>query len=167
MTRPADDRRHHSALDKAAWLDDAALPIGTTLLTLDGTLPVEYLVPGDRVITRDGAYRLRAALRHTVPQGLRMVRVSRDALGGKPDADITLLPRQRVLIRDWRARALYDAPQACVPVERLIDREYVRWTMDTPAHVISLHFDRQVILYAAGLELQSTARLAPPVSDAA
>ncbi|RMA42166.1 Hint domain-containing protein [Rhodophyticola porphyridii] len=166
MTPPADHRRHDSALDKAPWLDDASLPVGTTLLTLDGALPVEHLVPGDRVITRDGAYRLRAALRHTVPQGLRMVRVSRNALGGKPDTDITLPARQRVLIRDWRARAIYNTPQACVPVERLIDGEYVRWTVDTPAYVISLHFDRPVILYAAGLELQSTARLAPPVSGA-
>ena len=36
------------------------LPCGTEVMTADGALPVEYLEPGDRVITRGGMRRLRA-----------------------------------------------------------------------------------------------------------
>ncbi len=35
------------------------LPIGTIIYTLDGALPVEYLSPGDRIVTRAGARKLR------------------------------------------------------------------------------------------------------------
>ncbi|SDE83994.1 hypothetical protein SAMN04488117_101426 [Celeribacter baekdonensis] len=35
------------------------LPMGTEVMTADGILPVEYLEPGDRIITRAGMRRLR------------------------------------------------------------------------------------------------------------
>lgn len=34
--------------------------LGTIILTLDGAIPIEFLSPGDRVITRAGARVLRA-----------------------------------------------------------------------------------------------------------
>ncbi len=142
---------------------DAALPLGTEIVTLDGLIPIEHLLPGDRVITRDaGAQRLRAVVRRRVPDNLRMVTVTRDALGGKPDADIVLLPHQRILIRDWRAKTLYGAPQVKIAAARLIDGEYVRWAETKPTHVMSLHFDRLHIVYAGGLELQSANRHLEP-----
>ncbi|WP_394707347.1 hypothetical protein [uncultured Celeribacter sp.] len=33
---------------------DKGLPLGTSVMTADGMLPVEFLEPGDRVITRAG-----------------------------------------------------------------------------------------------------------------
>lgn len=36
-----------------------SLPMGTIVLTQDGALPVEYLSPGDRVVTRSGLCVLR------------------------------------------------------------------------------------------------------------
>ena len=35
------------------------LPLGTIVLTLDGALPVEFLTPGDRIVTRAGMRVLR------------------------------------------------------------------------------------------------------------
>ncbi|MEX5729306.1 putative cupin superfamily protein [Rhodovulum iodosum] len=35
------------------------LAIGTIVLTMDGALPVEFLSPGDRIVTRAGARVLR------------------------------------------------------------------------------------------------------------
>ncbi|WP_168193056.1 Hint domain-containing protein [Rhodophyticola sp. CCM32] len=137
---------------------DAALPTGAIVLTLDGALPVEHLVPGDRVITRDGgAQSLRAVVRRKVPANLRMVQIRCDALGGKPETDIVLLPHQPVLIRDWRAKLLYGEPQATIAAERLIDGEHITWASKNPAYMISLHFNQMRIVYAAGLELQSAA----------
>lgn len=37
----------------------AGLPTGTVVLTADGALPVEYLSPGDRIVTRAGMRVLR------------------------------------------------------------------------------------------------------------
>ncbi|MEM5467969.1 hypothetical protein [Celeribacter marinus] len=37
----------------------AGLPMGTKIMTADGALPVEYLEPGDRIITRSGMKVLR------------------------------------------------------------------------------------------------------------
>lgn len=50
---------------------DASQPhlgAGTIIYTLDGALPVEYLEPGDRIITRAGARILRAL--HRLGAGL-------------------------------------------------------------------------------------------------
>lgn len=35
------------------------LPMGTEIMTAEGILPVEYLEPGDRIITRSGMRMLR------------------------------------------------------------------------------------------------------------
>ena len=42
----------------------AGIAPGTIIHTLDGSLPVEYLSPGDRIITRAGMRVLRAITRH-------------------------------------------------------------------------------------------------------
>lgn len=134
----------------------SGLPMGTTIYTLAGALAVEALYPGDRVITRDaGAQTLLDIRRHPVLAGTPMVHVTGDALGGRPTQDTILPGEQRVLIRDWRARALYGTPSARVPLRRLVDGEYLRWTDDSPEAVLSLHFAHAHIIYANGLELFS------------
>lgn len=47
------------AVTRAKFDDSGALDQGTEVLTLDGSLPVEYLSPGDRIITRNGMRVLR------------------------------------------------------------------------------------------------------------
>ncbi len=55
---------------REAPLRTPAIAVGTIIYTLDGTLPVEYLAPGDRIITRAGMRVLRAITRHE--GGLRL-----------------------------------------------------------------------------------------------
>lgn len=47
------------------------LPIGTTILTLEGALPVEYLCAGDRIVTRAGMRILRQ-LSNPAPQAFAL-----------------------------------------------------------------------------------------------
>ena len=61
-----DTRRDHGRIPSVRlrisdFLPDftAGLPKGTTIMTSDGALPVEYLEPGDRIITRSGMKVLR------------------------------------------------------------------------------------------------------------
>ncbi|RFU12049.1 hypothetical protein DZD18_14070 [Rhodobacteraceae bacterium W635] len=134
----------------------AALPPGTEILTLAGALPAEALYPGERVITRDaGAQPLLEITRHTVAADMRFIHVSRDALGGKPTRDLLLPATQPVLLRDWRAQAMFGTPSARVALSRLVDGEHLRWSDARPAALLSLRFRREHVIYADGLEVMS------------
>ena len=142
----------------ARHFSGAALPPGTEVLTLAGALPAEALYPGDRVITRDaGAQVLRRITRHDVPADMRFVCIRKDALGGKPARDLLLPADQKILLRDWRAQALFGTPAARVPLSRLVDGEVICWSDARPEALLTLHCARAHVLYADGLEVISAA----------
>lgn len=126
---------------------------GTVLLTQDGEIPVEFVVPGDRVITRDaGMVR--------VEEVSRLVRIERavvfaaGSLGHtRPGSDLVLPAAQAVLVRDWRAKALFGCAQAMVPAEALIDGEFVRELGPREMVLHQLHFAAPHVVYAGGLEI--------------
>lgn len=131
----------------------AGLLEGTPVLTLTGTVPVEALSAGDRVVTRTGALRLRSVTAQTVARA-RMVRIADSALGkDRPEADIVIAEGQPILVRDWRARALADADRAMIPAVRLIDGAYIRAEARRDAVFYALTFDVPAVVYACGLEL--------------
>lgn len=135
----------------------AGLTAGTQILTLSGAMPVEFLSPGDRIITRAGARTLRA-LRVEVTPAARMIRISASALGiEQPEDDMIVSPDQQMLIRDWRAKALKGADQAVVAAHKLVDGEYIRSVSVGETRLYTLEFDAPVVIYASGLELASTA----------
>lgn len=85
----------------------AGLATGTNVMTLDGAIPVEFLSPGDRIITRSGMRRL-VRLEAADFDDLCPCRISAAALGhDRPEADVELGPATPMHIRDWRAAALY------------------------------------------------------------
>lgn len=130
---------------------------GTSVLTLEGEMPVEFLSPGDRVITRDSGM----AVLHDVRVRrvtVKAVAVAAGSLGHtRPDEDITLPAAQKVLVRDWRAEALFGAKQALVPVARLADGQYVRELGEQELTLCELVFDSAHVIYAGGLELDAPA----------
>ncbi|MBN2630723.1 MAG: Hint domain-containing protein [Rhodobacteraceae bacterium] len=126
---------------------------GTTVLTLKGAVPVECISPGDRVITRMGA-RTVTAVEIAVVQNARVIRISEGVLGkDRPEADTTVSPKQPILIRDWRAKALMGVDQAVMAAERLVDGDYIRAEVLAEARIVTLRFDGAQVIYAAGLEL--------------
>lgn len=126
---------------------------GTPILTMEGVFPVEYLSPGDRIITRTGARRLRA-VEVTALNDVEMVLISHDILGqGRPNTDLIVHPGQPVLIRDWRAKALYGATQAMVAAARLVDGEYIRFERIAQMRLFTLRLEGEAVIYAGGLEL--------------
>lgn len=132
---------------------------GTMVRTLDGVLPVEYLTPGDRIVTRGGARRLTAvtvALRKAVS----LVRIRASTMGhDRPDQDILLSPGQAVIVRDWRAQALYGVAVAAIPASRLADGEFVVSESHRDVSLFTLRFDEDEVIYAEGLELACPALL--------
>lgn len=128
---------------------------GTTIMTLDGEMPVEHLSAGDRVITRDsGMAILRGITAETVK--VAPIRIKAGSLGHtRPDRDMIVAPGAKLHIRDWRAEALFGTPAAIVEAMRLVDGEFLAVQDLREMTVYTLTFDRQHILYADGIEMAS------------
>lgn len=132
------------------------LAVGTPVLTLQGELPVEHLLPGDRLITRAGAMPV-TAVSSRLATDEALLRVSARALGhDRPAEDVLLAEGQPVLIRDWRSKALFGASEAVVPLSRLIDGSHIRREAQSPVRMIRLDLPRAAVIYAGGLELAAT-----------
>lgn len=130
--------------------DETGFSAGTLILTLDGELPVEHLCAGDRIITRSGARMLKRIASIRVEGGYV---VAPHTLGhGRPDAEITMGPKQKLLLRDWRARTLYGKDQAEVPVARLADGDYISPATGS-VRLFQLEFARDEVIFAGGLEV--------------
>ncbi len=130
------------------------MAVGTCVLTLDGAIPVEFLNPGDRILTRTGARTLRATQARTVAD-CAMIRVQ-----DLRTADMMLTADQPILIRDWRARALTGQDHAMIPAGRLVDGKTMRRETVAAQRVVRLEFDAPVVIYAGHLELAVPAALA-------
>jgi hypothetical protein len=140
---------------------------GTLLLTQDGEVPVEYLSPGDRIITRDaGIVRLEHIQYHrTITHA---VLFSAGSLGHtRPDQDMILPAAQMLLIRDWRATAMFRAKQTMVRADALIDGEFIRDLGLQKMMLHQLQFNTSHVIYAGGLELSCTTNAAPRLCSAA
>jgi Hint domain len=152
QTRTADLKAAQAALQ--------AVLVGTPVLTLDGELPVEYLQPGDRVLTRSGMRRLRQ-IEVSVVQNARVVTIAHGTLGvDRPSKDVTVSAGQEILVRDWRAKVLTGASVAMIAAKKLADGEYIRSLTLPEARLFTLTFQDEVVIYAGGLELTCRACVA-------
>ena len=127
--------------------------LGSVILTMEGEMPIEQVMPGDRVISRDaGAVRVTNVRRQTV--SCEAVKILAGSLGDtRPECDVILPEDQSVLVRDWRARALFGADEVTVRAGALIDGEYITGLGVQELEVIVLLFDAPHVLYVDGLEV--------------
>lgn len=147
--------------DSPARLD---VPAGTQILTMTGPCPADALKPGDRLITRAGVLRLAAVSMHPA-QAVLVCRVSARALGhDRPEDDILLPADMPILLRDWRAQALYGQAHAVVPLHRLADGVHIRPAPATDLRMVCLTLPRDAVIYAGGLELACLSGAAAPLS---
>lgn len=134
--------------------------LGTRLATPQGLRPVEALVPGDLVLTRDNGYcpvwrvgtlRLeRDAL--VANAGLRAVTVEPGAQGpGRPGVALTLPAAQRVLVADEGNAWYFGEREVLVSLHDLIDG--AQWRKSPPSDVtyVQIQFERHEIVLAEGL----------------
>ncbi|PIE08574.1 MAG: hypothetical protein CSA74_01520 [Rhodobacterales bacterium] len=130
-----------------------AIGAGTGVLTGDGELPVEYLVAGDRIVTFDRGLVRLARTEYCDIAAREVLKVRPSVLDPAANApDFLLAARQQVLLRGWRARALWNRPAALVEAWRLADGEYVmRLEGEAPLRLFRLVFSgRQHLVEAAG-----------------
>ncbi|QYX57190.1 Hint domain-containing protein [Roseovarius sp. SCSIO 43702] len=151
--KPKTVGRSHGQAHADASQMTGGVPLGSIILTMSGEMPVEHVMPGDRIITRDtGAAIVRNVLRHR--RRCRAVRILAGSLGDtRPECDVTLPEDQPVHVRDWRAEALFGAKEATVRAGALIDGEYITALGEIELEVVTLIFDRAHVLYVDGLEV--------------
>lgn len=138
------------------------LPVGLSILTADGALPVEYLSAGDRVVTRNGGMTKLVSITAST-HSTRAVKIPQGAFDAQgPETDIVLPAEQPVLIRDWRAFAMYGQAQAMTTAAQLVDGALVTDIGPRKMVLFKLEFDRPRIVYASGLELGSEAQVSAP-----
>ncbi|NBD28528.1 MAG: hypothetical protein GVY31_00640 [Alphaproteobacteria bacterium] len=133
----------------------AGLSAETTILTLDGELPVDQLTLGDKIITRDTGTAVLCDLR-VRDVTVAAITIKAGSLGHtRPDKTMVLGPDTRVHIRDWRAKALFGTEVATVKARRLLDGEFVIEAKPRKTRMFELVFDTCHIVYADGLEVAS------------
>ncbi|KEJ90129.1 Hint domain-containing protein [Sulfitobacter donghicola] len=134
---------------------DTGLLKGTTLLTLEGEMPVEFINVGDKVITRDsGITRILHIQRST--RLVHTIELAAGSLGHtRPERDVVLAGDQMCLIRDWRAQAMFGADRALVAARTLVDGEFIRDQGMQEQTLFQFFCDGPHILYADGLEVST------------
>ncbi|THH38283.1 hypothetical protein E4Z66_01545 [Aliishimia ponticola] len=139
------------------------LPVGLQVTTADGILPAEFLTPGDRIVTRNGGMTRLDAI-EAVTRATRAVKFSAGCFGAAgPSEDIVLPADQPVLVRDWRARALFHQSQAMTTAAQLVDGIEITDIGPRRMVLFRLTFDRPRVIYAGGLELGSAPEAVMPL----
>lgn len=131
----------------------AGLVAGTLIRTGDGDIPIEFLTPGDRIISRvHGMVTLDdTEVRH---MQAKVVRVGPGALAPDIPKHATMMPAtQRVFLRGPKSRSLSGLSQTIIPVGCLVDGETVCDLGMRPLSLIRLVFDRPEVIYADGIEV--------------
>lgn len=142
----------------------ACFVAGTKILTVSGQRPVEQLVPGDRIMTRDhGLQTLRwIGCRHVDAsevaefQAVRPIRIAKGALGnGMPDRDLLVSPEHRVMVSGDKVAELVGEEEALIAAKFLIGREGV--TVEEVEAVIYYHlmFDDHELVLSEGTWTES------------
>lgn len=138
---------------------------GTLLDTPDGLKPVESLVAGDRVVTKDGGAQpilwagsrnVSGARLYAMPD-LRPVRIREGALGGnRPIGDLIVSPDHRMLVSGPAAENLWGEKEVLVAARDLIDGSAI--ARDLAAKSVTyyhLMMEQHHVLIANGVETES------------
>lgn len=129
---------------------------GTLIRTEDGDIPVAYLCPGDRVLTRTNGFQTLRSVGVIVARDIDVVRFAARALG-RPDGarSLTVPVAQQVLVQDWRAQIVYGKDSILTPAGSLVDGKLARRLRLDRLRLFQLHFDTAQVIWANGVELAS------------
>ena len=135
------------------------------ILTEAGEMPVERLVPGTRVMTRDnGLQELRwtgsrvvdAAMLDQNPN-LRPIRIAAGALGlNQPSAPLSVSRQHRIMIRSSVARTLFGTEEILAPACQLTDVPGIAVDMSvSQVTYCHLMFDAHQVVDSNGAQTES------------
>ncbi len=137
---------------------------GVMILTDRGEVPVEALVPGDLVMTRDnGLQPLRwvgrrdlSVLDLMADPDLQPVEIAQDALNDGPNRVMRVSPQHRVLIERARAELMFGEAEVLVAAKHLLGQAGVTRVLPMEGvSYIHILFDRHEIVQSDGIWTES------------
>lgn len=139
------------------------VPVGTHILTENGPIAVEALSPGELIVTRNGGTQPLLDIR-TVTRAIRAIKFTAGCFGSKgPHQDMLLPEAQPVLIRDWRARALFGQSQAMIRAGQLVDGAFIHDIGPRRMVLFQLDFGRARVIQGFGLDIGTADEASHPV----
>jgi len=137
---------------------------GTGVLTAEGEIPAEFLNPGDRIVTHDAGMQVLSGVMTRKVPAREVIRVAPAEIDPEGRGRAFLISAgQRILLRDWRARAIFGQPQALVEAARLEDGAFFApLTGDAPVTLFQLMFKTgQHIVYLDEMRLMAASARLP------
>ena len=135
---------------------------GTLIATADMNIPVENLKVGDMVMSRDNGPQSiswigKRKFAGNSPAHLLPIRIKANALGeNMPQRDLLVSPQHRILVSDWRAEILFDAPEVLVPAKHLVNDSDIRVATDmNDFEYYHILFDTHQTIFSEGLPTES------------
>ncbi len=138
---------------------------GTLLETPQGQKPVEALVAGDKVVTKDagaqtivwaGSRKVSGARLYAMPD-LRPVRIREGALGNdRPQGDLIVSPDHRMVVKGTASMALWGEAEVLVAARDLVDGNAI--ARDLAAKAVTyyhLMLEEHHVVVANGVETES------------
>lgn len=176
VTQIAEDTlRTHRSGDRAPRV--ICFTRGTQIATPDGPRLVEHLCEGDLVLTKDdgpqpvrwiGTRAITGARLMAMPE-LRPVRIRSGALGDeRPEGDLLVSPRHKILLKDAMAQALFGTDEVLVAAQDLVnDHSIYRDAQVRRLTYLHLLMDRHQIVFANGVESETYHPASMPVDEVA
>lgn len=129
---------------------------GTAILTPNGEVAVESLLPGDLVMTQDdGPQPLRWIGRRTVDAVGFFAPVHIRAGTFGQHRDLMVSPLHRILIRDSLSEFLFGEPEVLIAARDLVNDRSVRYVPGGQVDYVHLLFDRHQVVFSEGLATES------------
>jgi hypothetical protein len=137
---------------------------GTYITTPLGERPVEDLIAGDLVITRDHGLQAIRWIGHKVISGarlfaspeLRPIEIKKDAFGpAQPSRAMLVSPQHRMVINSDLAARYYGSQELLVPAKALTPNAYISKTDVKRTTYIHMLFDHHEIIFANGVATES------------
>ena len=137
---------------------------GTQIATPKGTVSVENLREGDKVITRDnGIQEIRwvgqktmSAAKLDASPNLQPILIREGALGdGLPERDMWVSPQHRMLLTSARAMFYFGEPEIFVPAKHLLSKPGINRAQGGEVQYIHFMFDHHQVVLSDGTWTES------------
>lgn len=129
---------------------------GTRIETENGPVEVQYLQPGDMIMTRDeGLQELTwtGARRVDALGDLAPVVISKGALGN--DRELVVSPQHRMLIEGWQAELWFGETEVFVKAKDLVNNETIYIREGGKVNYHHILFDNHQVVFAEGAASES------------
>ncbi|MEO0357094.1 MAG: Hint domain-containing protein, partial [Pseudomonadota bacterium] len=140
-------------------LDFRAFPCfaaGSMIVTSTGSVAVEDLEVGDKVLTLDNGFQpIRWVGKRTVDGMGKMapIRFAKNTLGAEQDLFVS--PQHRMLVTGWQAELIAGMAEVLVPAKHLINDGSVRQIAQDHVTYVHILFDQHEVIWANGVASES------------